>query len=191
METLSDWLIAGAPDWVLVLVSTVICYAGVTIFVFISGLRSFSKMSSTEFVTTVAVGSLTATIIVSPTPSVIVGLCVLASVFLVKWAAALARSRTDIANRVPDNRPRYLRYGDEIPRETLNEVNVSLSEMHAKLPEANVWSYEQLVAAVLETTGDVSVLHRTLDDATPSPEIFADMQKTHHVGPRHSAPDAW
>lgn len=179
MEALSDWLIAGSPDWVFVLVSTIFCYAGVTILVRISGLRSFSKMSSTDFVTTVAVGSLMATIIVSPTPSVVVGLFALASIFLVKWAVALARSRMDIASRVLDNRPRYLMCGDKIRLEALKDVNVSLSEMHAKLREANVWSYDQVIAVVLETTGDVSVLHRRLDDAKLTPGIFADIQKTH------------
>lgn len=136
-------------------------------------------MSSTDFVTTVAVGSLFASIIVSPTPSAVVGLCALTSIFLVKWGVAFARSRTDVASVILDNRPRYLMYGDEIQFETLKQVNVSLSEMHAKLREANVWSYEQVIAVVLETTGDVSVLHRTLDDATLSPEIFADIQTTH------------
>lgn len=178
MEALSDWLVAGSPDWAFVLVSTLIIYAGVTLLVRISGLRSFSKMSSTDFVTTVAVGSLMATIIVSPTPSVVVGLCALASIFLVKWAVALARCRTDVAGLVLDNQPRYLMRGGEIRLDVLKEVNVSVSELHAKLREANVWSYEQVISVVLETTGDVSVLHRTVDNARLSPEIFADILNT-------------
>lgn len=178
MEALSDWLFSGSPGLLFVLLSTFLCYAGITILVRISGLRSFTKMSSTDFVTTVAVGSLLATVIVSPTPSAAVGLWALASIFLVKWAVAFARSRTEFASAILDNRPRYLMYGDEIRFETLKEVNVSLSEVHAKLREANVWSYEQVIAVVLETTGDVSVLHKTLDHATLSPEIFADLKET-------------
>ena len=60
-------------------------------------------------------------------------------------------------------------------QDNLDRAKISRSELHAKLREANVWSYDQIIGVVLETTGDVSVLHRTVEDATLTKAIFDDV----------------
>ncbi len=55
-------------------------------------------------------------------------------------------------------------------------ISIARRSPPSELREANVWSYEQVISVVLETTGDVSVLHRSVQDATLSDAIFADVR---------------
>lgn len=176
MDGISDWIGGEFGTFGPILVSTLIMFAGVTLATRAMGLRSFSKMSSTDFVTTVAVGSLIASVIASPDPSAVKGLMALASLFALKLAAAAIRRRIKPVRVLLDNEPLYLMRGTEVLQANLAAAAVSLSELHAKLRQANVWSYDQVISVVLETTGDVSVLQRSLPDAAPTPAIFADVR---------------
>ena len=175
VENLHEWLISGASSWALVPLSAVAAYCVITVFVRLVGLRSFSKMSGTDFVTTVALGSLLAAIITAPSPSLFIGTLSLLSVFAIKYAVAVAKRYTRLAPALLENQPLYLMRGSEVLHANLDIANVSQSELHAKLREANVWSYEQVICVVLETTGDVSVLHKSVEGSERSAEIFEDV----------------
>lgn len=175
MNTLNEWLFSSASAILLVPVSALLTYAIVTLCVRSMGLRSFSKMSSTDFVTTVAIGSLMAAIISAPSPSVLIGLTALISIFAIKWIIAAARRHSNSVSAYLDNEPIYLMRQQQILQANLDRAKISVSELHAKLREANVWSYDQVISVVLETTGDVSVLHRSVPDATLSDAIFEDV----------------
>ena len=175
MENFLDWLTSGASSWALVPLSAVGVYVTITIFVRIVGLRSFSKMSGTDFVTTVALGSMMAAIITAPSPSLFIGVLSLLSLFAIKYAVALANRYTEIGPALLENDPIYLMQDGTILHRNLDKSKVSLAELHAKLREANVWSYQQVICVVLETTGDVSVLHKSIEDAEVSEAIFQDI----------------
>jgi len=175
VENYQQWLIFGAASWALVPLSAIAAYFTIAVLVRIIGLRSFSKMSGTDFVTTVALGSLMAAIITAPSPSLLIGILSLISLFAIKYVIALAKRYTKLAPALLENEPLYLMRGSAILYRNLDRENVSLSELHAKLREANVWRYEQVICVVLETTGDVSVLHKPVEDAQSSAKIFEDV----------------
>ena len=50
-------------------------------------------------------------------------------------------------------------YYGEILDDNLAKANVSRDELIAKLRQANALNFDQVLAVVLETTGDMSVLH--------------------------------
>jgi uncharacterized membrane protein YcaP (DUF421 family) len=174
--SLEAWMAAGVPELVPVFLTTIAMFAGVTLASRLVGLRSFAKMSSTDFVTTVAIGSLIASVISAPEPTAALGLAALAAIFALKWCVAAVRRRTRIANVLLDNQPRYLMRGEQILHHNLAAAEVSVSELHEKLRQANVWSYSQVVSVVLETTGDVSVLTRPAQDAEVTEAIFANVR---------------
>lgn len=175
MADFSKWIAADWSSAVNVFASTLLIFCILTICIRIAGLRSLSKMSSTDFIFTVAIGSLVATVISAPQPSVIIGLAAILSVFIIQYVSAALRRSTNIASDILDNQPCYLMYDGNVIHANLDAASVSLSELHAKLREANVWSYTQVIHVVMETTGDISVLHRTKDDVEPTPAIFDDV----------------
>lgn len=124
------------------------------------GLRSFSKMTAFDFITTVATGSLLAnsasastwTDFIVSNAAMLTLLCTQAffarmRVRSVKWIGAI------------ENEPILLMRDGTMLRENMRKTRVAEADLRAKLREANVLEYSQIRAVVLETTGDISVLH--------------------------------
>lgn len=137
-------------------VAALVIYLAVILATRISGLRSFSKMSSFDFAMTVAIGSLIASAASGQASlaTVLVGLVVL---YVAQFVVARLR-RWGLLSGVVDNTPLLLMDGDHILHDNLTAARITLDDLHGKLREANVLDYAQVRAVVLETTGNVSVL---------------------------------
>ncbi len=135
-------------------------YITVIIMTRISGKRSFSKMSSFDFAMTVAVGSIIATTVLSKSVSLQDGIVGVVSVYLLQIGAAFAR-RNDFVKKMMDNQPLLLMDGPVILEKNLRKGRVAKSDLRAKLREANITELSEVKAVVFETTGDISVLHKS------------------------------
>ncbi len=142
------------------LILTAVAVLWTVLLVRLVGLRSFSKMTSFDFVTTVATGSLIAQAGTrSDWVSFFQALAAMAGVFLIQYALALARLRSDKVRRLLRNRPVLLMEDGDFLDEAMNSTRVSRSSVIGKLRAANVLDFSKVRAVVLETTGDISVLH--------------------------------
>ena len=140
--------------------------AWVMLLIRIVGLRSLSKMTNFDFVMTVALGSVLANAVTTDKWTTFgQSLAAMAGLFLVQWLVARVRKRSDAFEDAIQNDPVFLMREGEFCEEALKSTRVARSDVIAKLREANVLSLAQVRAVVLETTGDVSVLHGdSLDD---------------------------
>jgi uncharacterized membrane protein YcaP (DUF421 family) len=139
----------------LVAVSTALMYLAVIAAVRINGLRSFSKMSSFDFATTVATGSLLASIALSGS-SLANGVIALAVMFAVQ--AIVAVGRTSLAvDRVVDNQPVLLLAEGRMLEDNLRATRITRDDVSAKLRLAGVIDQRSVRFVVLETTGDISI----------------------------------
>lgn len=138
--------------------NTILIYVAVIAVVRLNGLRSFSKMSSFDFAVSVAIGSIMASVALSSTVTIVDGLVALAVIFLLQRVVSYARVHHQ-GDRWVDNRPRLLMVRDRFVEEALANERVTKDDVRAKLREANVTDYDQVMAVVLENTGDISVLH--------------------------------
>ncbi|GAA4042393.1 DUF421 domain-containing protein [Parerythrobacter jejuensis] len=124
------------------------------------GLRSFSKMTNFDFVMTVASGSLLAgaaqatdwTGFVQP-------MVAMTGLFTAQWTLARWRKNSDSFEQAMQNNAVLLMRDGEFCEKAMDEERVSRSDVVAKLREANVLELSKVRAVVLETTGDVSVMH--------------------------------
>lgn len=152
-EPMLDVLIRG-----LVLTALGMCW--VVVLVRVNGLRSFSKMTNFDFVMTVAVGSLLAGAGQSSSWSAFVQvLAAMAALFLVQFLAAKLRKTSDRVENVMQNNPIILMRNGVIDEQALTQTRVARDDLIAKLREANVLEMSSVRAVILETTGDISVLH--------------------------------
>ncbi len=158
-----DWLTTSWPDIGRIVATGLLVFVALLAYVRVVGLRSFAKMSAVDFAATVAIGSAVASVIISPATSLASGVATLAVLFAIPWALNGARSRSTAVAAVVDNDPRMLMRDGEILYETLRKEGVAIGDLRAKLREANVLQLDQVRAVVLETTGDISVLHGEAD----------------------------
>ncbi len=157
---MADWIIKDWDEAGFVLLTAVVLQLAILLMIRLVGLRSLSKMSGADFVTTIALGSLLASAVLNPAPSLAIAIAGLVSLLGLKLAIAAARKRLPGAQALADNSPRYLMLDGRILEAGLRATNVTREDLHAKLREANVRSYDQVIAVVLEATGDISVVRR-------------------------------
>jgi uncharacterized membrane protein YcaP (DUF421 family) len=153
------WINTTGTAVVMVLASTVGIYLSTVLLTRLAGLRSFSKMSSFDFAVTVAIGSVIATTILSKSPPLLQSIAALACLYGVQMAVAAMRTRWSFIRTGVDNAPLLLMAGQEIIEENMHKAKVTEADLIAKLREANVIDLKQIRAVVMESTGDVSVLH--------------------------------
>ena len=138
----------------------------VTLVIRMIGLRSLSKMTNFDFVVTIASGSLLAGAVqASEWPAFIQALAALAALFVLQFIIAKLRQQSDSFEQAIQNGPIFLMWEGKFIDNALETSRVARDDVIAKLREANVLDMGQVRAVVLETTGDISVLHGDhLDD---------------------------
>ena len=156
---MKDWFISLPYELVPVALSALGIYVVLIALTRLAGLRSFSKMSSFDFAVTVAMGSVVAGTIMTPNPALAQAAVALASLFAIQFIVAFLRKRTAWMEHLVDNEPIVLMAGDRILRDNLRRTRVTENDLWGKLREANVLDPQEVRAVVLETTGDISVLH--------------------------------
>ncbi len=154
-----DWITTTPKTGLQIILSAAFIFAVLILFTRLSGLRSFSKMSAFDFAMTIAVGSILASVILTGSPSLIEGTLGLGALFGLQSLVAYLRKKSNWFSNIIDNQPRLLMRDGEIFYSELKKANVTESDLIAKLREANVLNFSQVRAVVLETTGDMSVLH--------------------------------
>jgi uncharacterized membrane protein YcaP (DUF421 family) len=115
-------------------------------------------MSSFDFAVTVAIGSLMASTILTKNPPLFQAIVAMGALFIIQIGVARFRESGMVRNLV-DNKPILLMDGSQMLEENMRKAQVTRNDLLAKLREANVTRFTQIKAVVMETTGDVSVLH--------------------------------
>jgi len=154
-----DWFTAPADALLGVALSTVAIFATLLVIVRVVGLRSFSKMTGFDFAVTIAIGSVLAATLLTPDPPVAQGAVAIGLLFGLQVIISLLRSRSPGFARLVDNPPLFLMLDGRVLDDNLKRARVSVSDLQAKLREANVLDPCEVRAVVFEATGDISVLH--------------------------------
>jgi uncharacterized membrane protein YcaP (DUF421 family) len=128
------------------------------------GLRSFSKLSGFDFAITVAFGSVLAGTVMAEGPPVAQGAGALLCLFILQAIIAYARRRWDWASALFNNEPRLVWRDGNFYEDQMKSAQITRGDILAKMREANAIRIEDILAVVVETTGDISVLHKTGDD---------------------------
>ena len=172
---IGKWITSGWDEIPMVLLSCAITYLMILVYTRVTGLRSFSKMSAADFAMTVAVGSVFASTVALSAPTLVIGLTALASLFVGQWLLALSRRKSRWFCKLVDNEPLLLMHGETIIEDNLKRANVTRDDVFGKLREANALNYDEVLAVVFETTGDISVLHSSDGDAKLESDFFENV----------------
>ncbi len=173
-----DWLFTPWSTVGWIMVSAVLMLLAVVVVVRVTGLRSLAKMSSFDFTVTVAIGSILGSVVASGSP-VSQGAVAVASLLGVQWLIAQFRRRS-IGSEVVDNTPILLVRDGKFIEEALTKARVTHSDVYARLRQSNVHGMDQVIAVVLETTGDISVVH---GEGRLDPELYDNVRQLRPDGP--------
>lgn len=172
------WTLTPWSEAVMVVLSCSLGFVLILVLTRLFGLRTLAKMSSFDFVTTVALGSILAATVLTRDPPLANAATALATLYLLVHLMAWARHRWPAISALIDNEPILLMEGSNILDRNLAKVRVSHSELRAKLREANVTHLSQVKAVVMETTGDISVLSGPPDAPPPDPALLEGVRRS-------------
>lgn len=154
-----SWINTTWTAAMMVVLSAVVIYISIVFFTRVAGLRSFSKMSSFDFAITIALGTVIASTILTEDPPLLQAIVALGMLYAIQITVALLRSRSAVMSKIVDNQPLLLMDGTRIIDQNLKKARVTKSDLLANLRKANVTKMKQIKAVVMETTGEISVLH--------------------------------
>jgi uncharacterized membrane protein YcaP (DUF421 family) len=119
-------------------------------------------MSSFDFAITTVTGSVITSTVLNEKPSLFEGTVALAALYLCQRVISWARIHMS-ASQLVDNAPILLMVRDTIFEEALKETRFTKEDIYSKLRQANVLDFDDIHAVVLETTGDIAVIHSSSD----------------------------
>jgi len=170
------WIRAAEDAPLMIVCSAVALYVLLILYTRLVGLRSFSKMSAFDFAITIAIGSILASVTLWQKPTLLEGAVALGVLFGLQFVVGNLRKRLPGVTALVDNAPLLLMDGTEVLSDNLRRANMTEADLRAKLREANVTRLEQVRAVVMESTGDVSVLHAPPDAPAIDDALLADVQ---------------
>jgi uncharacterized membrane protein YcaP (DUF421 family) len=132
-------------------------YVALILLLRISGKRTLAKLNAFDFVVTVALGSILATLLLSSTVALAEGVTALALLVALQYAVAWASTRTRWVKRLVRSEPTLV-YRDGILSEALRRVRLTSDELHQAARGRGHADLTTVTAIVLETDGSLSIL---------------------------------
>lgn len=125
-------------------------------------------MSSIDFASTIALGSILASVVINTNQSILKGAVALGGIIAFQYVFSYIVRKSKPVKELLTNDPMMLMHNGEIIWDNLKKTNVGEDDLVAKLREVNVIHFDQVLAVIFESTGDISVLHsskeKELDD---------------------------
>lgn len=156
MEQVARELGSSGTAVVVALVSMVVIYLAMVVATRTAGPRSLAQMSAFDFIATVALGSITASVGLGAAP-LVDGLVAVATLFTLQFVVGIVR-RSRVLGGVIDNAPLLLVRDGEVYEDHLRSARMTHDDLRQHLRRANVTDIGAVRAVVLETTGGVSVM---------------------------------
>lgn len=157
-----EWIFGKSDPLLETILGSIMMFLIIILLTRIIGLRSFAKFTVFDFAFTIAIGSIISSTLTSST-SIAHGSVAIASLLFLAFIASFLQKKFPALSSVISNKPLMLMKGNKILNENLKYARIEKSQLMAKLREANVSRLTQIQAVVLESTGDISVLHKSTD----------------------------
>ncbi len=148
-----DWAGLGR-----VLVVGFCAYVGLVGMLRVSGKRTLAKMNAFDFVVTVALGSILATVLLSKDVALAEGLLALVWLIGLQWGVAWLAVRSSPWCHLIKSEPRLLALRGELNPGALRDERVTPAAVLAAVRSAGHASLGEAEAVVLETDGSLSVI---------------------------------
>ena len=169
-------LFGGWSTMVGALIEALVFYAYAILLLRVAGKTTVGTARIFDFVSTVAMGTMIGSTIISSSIALTTGLAGLTVLVALQWSVAYASSRSARFYRITTNTPRLLYHGSRFLDESLGAERITRDDVLAKIRESGHPNLGSVAAVVLETTGNVAVISSSvpahsaeLDDALMGP----------------------
>lgn len=132
-------------------------YVALVFMLRVSGKRTLSKMNAFDFVVTIALGSVFATLLISTSVPLVEGLVAIALLIALQWIASSLYVRSERFESIVKGTPELVFWRGVYLDDVLRRVRVTHEEVQAAMRNSDVTS-DRSAAAILETDGSLTVI---------------------------------
>jgi uncharacterized membrane protein YcaP (DUF421 family) len=151
-------LFGGWGSTIGALVEALVFYPYAVLLLRVAGKTTVGTARVFDFVSTVAMGTVIGSTIISKSIALTTGMVGLTAIVTLQWAVAYASSRSGRLYRITTNTPRLLYDGSRFLEENLEDERITREDVLAKIRQSGHPNLESVAAVVLETTGNVAVI---------------------------------
>lgn len=124
------------------------------------GRKEISQLTFFNFVSAIAIGSITGTVVLTPTLNLGIGLYTLAGWSALTILMGVIDIKSKTARKVLEGQPVIVIKQGEIMEEALRHVRLDIDALNTLLREKNVFSIQDVDYAIFETDGQLSVMKK-------------------------------
>lgn len=158
-------------------------YASLIVLLRLTGKRTLSQLNAFDFIVTVSMGSIVATILTNPDLTWSDGVTALGLLAVLQLLVAFVASRWSPARSLVTSRPSVLLYDGEIRRDELARHRLEESELYQAVRMSGTGDLSRVKAVVLETNGTFSVItHDTFGDGSALQDSLLGEGDAQHTG---------
>lgn len=144
-----------------VLLTAVLAYAWLVVLLRVSGKRTLSQLNAFDFIVTVALGSIMASVILSSTVAWTEGAAALTALAVLQFVAAWASTRVNWDRTALTSQPTVLLRDGQMNTAAMLRERIDEDSLCAAVRSSGTGDLGSLAAVVLETDGTLSVIPHT------------------------------
>ena len=163
-------LFGGWSSMATALIEAIVFYLYAILLLRVAGKTTVGTARIFDFVSTVAMGTIIGSTIISSSIALTTGMVGLTALIALQWTVAYASSRSGRFYRITTNTPRLLYDGSRFVDENLNDERITRDDVKAKIRESRHPTMESVAAVVLETTGNVAVISSSVPTGPAEPD---------------------
>ena len=137
---------------------TILAYISLIALLRLSGKRTLSKMNAFDFIVTIAIGSVLATVLLNKSVALADGVLAFALLIGLQYLITKLAVRSKNVSQWVKATPSLIVYNGVILTETMHKERISEDEVYAALRQKGVASIVQAKAVVLESDGSLSII---------------------------------
>ena len=151
-------------DLLRILISAAFSYAAIVLWLRISGKRTLSKWNAFDFIVTIALGSILATMVLSKDVKLLDGILAISLLIIFQFVITFLSVRFEIFNKIFKAEPTFLYLDGEFLEGNMKSERVPKPEILAAIRTSGISALEDVRAVVLETDGSFSVVENSDSD---------------------------
>lgn len=152
------------------LIEAVVFYSYAVLLLRLAGKTTVGTARIFDFLSTVAMGTMIGSTIISSSIALTTGLVGLTALVALQWTVAYASSRSERLYRITTNTPRLLYDGSRFLDENLADERITRDDVMAKIRQSGHPNLKSVAAVVLETTGNVAVMSSSVPTEPAEPD---------------------
>lgn len=156
-----------------VVITSALAYPAIIIILRVSGKRSLSKMNAFDFIVTIALGSIFASMILNKSVPLADGILAFVMLIIFQFLITYLSARSKRLSKLIKSAPRLLAYNGDLIKKNMLAERIDEDEIWQSLREKGYSSLDEASAVVLEANGNIIVIDKIEDiEAAPVRELI-------------------